>query len=66
MFRALRTFDLVLEVNLLPLQARDTILWVSCSEEAATHSGGRWGKDYTLFATAPGTVEFEGRKINVV
>jgi len=24
------------------------------------------GKDYTLFATAPGTVQFKGRKINVV
>lgn len=24
------------------------------------------GKDYTLFATAPGTVEFKGRKVNVV
>ncbi len=24
------------------------------------------GKDYTLFATAEGTVEFKGRKINIV
>jgi len=24
------------------------------------------GKDYTLFATAEGTIEFKGRKINVV
>ena len=24
------------------------------------------GRDYTLFATAPGTVQFKGRKINVV
>ena len=24
------------------------------------------GKDYTLFATAPGTVQFNGRKINIV
>jgi large subunit ribosomal protein L27 len=24
------------------------------------------GKDYTLFATKPGTVEFQGRRINIV
>jgi large subunit ribosomal protein L27 len=24
------------------------------------------GKDYTLFATAEGTIEFKGRKVNVV
>ena len=24
------------------------------------------GKDYTLFATSPGTVKFQGRKIHVV
>ena len=24
------------------------------------------GRDYTLFATAPGTVQFMGRKINVI
>ncbi|MGD0077317.1 MAG: 50S ribosomal protein L27 [Sedimentisphaerales bacterium] len=24
------------------------------------------GRDYTLFATSPGTVQFNGRKVNVV
>jgi len=24
------------------------------------------GRDYTLFATAPGTVQFQGRKVHVV
>ncbi|MGA2091962.1 MAG: 50S ribosomal protein L27 [Sedimentisphaerales bacterium] len=24
------------------------------------------GRDYTLFATSPGTVQFSGRKVNVV
>ena len=26
----------------------------------------RLGRDYTLFATSPGTVQFAGRKVNVI
>jgi len=39
LFNALRILDLMLGVNLLPLHARETILWVSCSVETSTRSG---------------------------
>jgi large subunit ribosomal protein L27 len=43
-----------------------TIIIRQCGTKFFAGENVGMGKDYTLFATAPGTVEFKGRKVNVI
>ncbi|MHC4396809.1 MAG: 50S ribosomal protein L27 [Planctomycetota bacterium] len=43
-----------------------SIIIRQCGTKFFAGSNVRMGRDYTLFATAPGTVKFQGRKVHVV
>ena len=43
-----------------------SIIVRQCGTKFFTGSNVSMGRDYTLFATAPGTVKFQGRKVHVV
>lgn len=43
-----------------------SIIVRQCGTKFFAGTNVRMGRDFTLFATAPGTVQFQGRKINVV
>ena len=43
-----------------------SIIVRQCGTKFFAGSNVSMGRDYTLFATAPGTVQFQGRKVHVV
>ncbi len=43
-----------------------SIIVRQCGTKFFAGSNVSMGRDYTLFATAPGTVKFQGRKVHVV
>ena len=43
-----------------------SIIVRQCGTKFFPGKNTRLGKDYTLFATNPGTIQFQGRKVHVV